>query len=57
MMASTMVTAILPVTLAPPGNTTMSPSRFMKNMKKNTVSTEGAKRADFCFRVGFITPS
>jgi hypothetical protein len=36
--ASTMVMAILPVTLAPPGNTGISPMRLLMKIKKNAVS-------------------
>ena len=36
--ASTRVTAMFPVRLAPPGKITISPSRFIVRMKKNTVS-------------------
>ena len=36
--ARTHVTAILPVTLAPPGNTGINPSRLLKMIKKKAVS-------------------
>ena len=36
--ASTMVTAKLPVRLAPPGNITIKPSKFIVRMKKKQVS-------------------
>ena len=35
--ANTKVMAILPVTLAPPGNNGISPNRLLVKIKKNTV--------------------
>ena len=54
--ANTMVTAMLPVRLAPPGNITISPNRFITKMNMNTVSKNGANRRASCPSVGFIIP-
>jgi transposase len=39
--ASTMVTAILPVTFAPPGKRGINPIRLVKKIKKKIVSKKG----------------
>ena len=56
-VASTIVTAILPVRLAPPGKITMRPIRFIRNMKKNTVSRYGANLEARSLRVLLMTLS
>ena len=40
--ASTIVTAMFPVTFAPPGKNGTMPSRLLRKMKKKTVSRYGA---------------